>query len=102
MRVVKLNLCFASQLFSLFFLQEKFDALNREHVTRVQDLETQVKQLQTKAEESAKRIRELEQTNDDLERANRYVFKKAYHRDLFMIALTSFPIQSSDGTWRPR
>lgn len=57
----------------IFARQEKYDALSREHITRVQDLEAQVNQLKAKVEESTKRIRELEQNNDDLERANRYV-----------------------------
>lgn len=52
-------------------LKEKFDALSRDHHTRVNELEVQVHQLRTKNDEACKRIRQLEQTNDDLERANR-------------------------------
>ena len=54
-------------------MQEKFEALSREHHTRVSELEVQVHQLRTAAEETVKRIRQLEQTNDDLERTNRCV-----------------------------
>lgn len=51
--------------------QEKFEALSRDHHTRVNELETHVHQLRAKNEDTTKRIRQLEQTNDDLERANR-------------------------------
>lgn len=56
---------------SLFDLQEKLEALSRDHHARVNELEVQVHQLRAKGEETVKRIRQLEQTNDDLERANR-------------------------------
>jgi len=52
-------------------VKEKLEALSREHHTRVSELEIQVNQLRAKGEETVKRIRQLEQTNDDLERANR-------------------------------
>jgi len=52
-------------------VKEKLEALSREHHTRVNELEIQVNQLRAKGEETVKRIRQLEQTNDDLERANR-------------------------------
>jgi len=53
-------------------VKEKLEALSREHHTRVSELEIQVNQLRAKGEETVKRIRQLEQTNDDLERANRF------------------------------
>lgn len=53
--------------------QEKYESLNRDHHTRVNELEAQVRELRAKNDEACKRIRQLEQTNDDLERANRYV-----------------------------
>jgi len=52
-------------------VKEKLEALSREHHTRVSELEVQVNQLRAKGEETVKRIRQLEQTNDDLERGNR-------------------------------
>jgi len=52
-------------------VKEKLEALSREHHTRVSELEIQVNQLRAKGEETVKRIRQLEQTNDDLERGNR-------------------------------
>jgi TolA-binding protein len=58
-------------LLYIFLNQEKFEALSREHHTRVNELETHVHQLRAKNEDTTKRIRQLEQTNDDLERANR-------------------------------
>ena len=54
-----------------FILQEKFEALSRDHYNRVHELEAQVAKFKADAEETTKRIRQLEQTNDDLERANR-------------------------------
>ena len=52
-------------------LQDKFECLNREHHSRVTELEVQVKELRAQRDEASLRIRQLEQTNDDLERANR-------------------------------
>lgn len=71
-------------------MQEKLEALSREHHTRVNELEIQVNQLRAKGEETVKRIRQLEQTNDDLERANRLLFPPQF-LNIFSLLIDSDP-----------
>ena len=57
-----------------FSLQEKLETMQRESYIQVTTLQDENTQVRTMKEEMTKYIRELEQTNDDLERAKRYDF----------------------------
>ena len=61
-----------------FFFQEKLESTQRETYIQITSLQDENTQVKTVKEEMTKYIRELEQTNDDLERAKRQVFHQPF------------------------
>ena len=54
-------------------MQEKFEDQHSVDITQINEFQDELAQLRAYKEELEKYIRELEQNNDDLERAKRYV-----------------------------
>ena len=61
-----------THLFYLYIFQEKLETTQRESYIQITTLQDENTQVRTVKDEMTKYIRELEQTNDDLERAKRY------------------------------
>lgn len=57
----------------LFFSQARLDASQNESYLTISSLQDEVAQLKAVREEVQKYVRELEQANDDLERAKRWI-----------------------------
>lgn len=54
-------------------MQEKLESVQRESYIQITTLQDENTQIRTVKDEMTKYIRELEQSNDDLERAKRYI-----------------------------
>jgi len=60
-----------------FRLQEKYYGLQSETQETIRNLESEMKKVKGDRDEAQTYIRELEQVNDDLERAKRYAIHSA-------------------------